>query len=149
MRKIVSVFAVIVSFAAASAFAVPTATYNPATGNIKLSNDTGANLSNIFLQSTAGTITGQPSAVAGSTLDNGDVPVALTYLVFPVGEFDLGNIITPGTDKSDLSLAYFRQFGVTPQETGAVVLAPAVPEPATVGLAGMALIGLGSRRRRA
>ncbi|MEM7807678.1 MAG: PEP-CTERM sorting domain-containing protein [Planctomycetota bacterium] len=57
--------------------------------------------------------------------------------------FELGAIITPGTELSDLSLTAIDTTGLG-SVPAAVVL---VPEPATAGLMGIASLGLLRRRR--
>lgn len=136
------------------AHAIPSLVYNPATGGIWLSNDTGAHLGAIAVISATNNVKTDPSlftAIPGATFDPGDLPLGFTYLNFPptnslFGTF-VGNVITPGTPTTDLSGVYYESLsnGSGPKPLGFIF-----PEPASGGIAlwaGVAMLAASRRRR--
>ena len=156
MRKILAlIVAATVVGAAGSALAVPTAFYNPGTGGIYMKNDTGAALGAFAVISAGSNVKtdgGLFAPVGGAQFDPGDLPGGFTYLTFPATntEFGLsiGNVITPGTPVSDLSSIYYVNLSTGVQSQGLVV---EIPEPATIAMGGLGLIGVvaAARRRKA
>lgn len=133
------------------ASAIPTAVYTPTTGNIKITNDLTSTLAAVLLKSGApglgefGTGTAIISAgnqVPGALTDPGDLPGNLVWLNFPVGVFDIGNIVSVGTPIGDLRLEYYDGAILTaPLVQGTVVTDPLLtqtltfnsPVPGTLG----------------
>lgn len=152
MRKILALMMVVsVAFAASSSLAAPTLTYNSTTGVVKFNNDTAAALPAALLKSATSALGAAAGVlpIAGAVLDTGDLPDILTYLNLPVGSFSAGVAVTPGTPIGDLTFEFYEVSLTTPVKFGQIVPDVVIPEPATVGLAGMGLIGLAFRRRRA
>jgi len=95
--------------APATVKALPTAFYNPATGNVKIWNHYSLPLRSISLLSPSGSL-GDPNsllAIPGAVFDRSEFPFAYTYRDFPVGLYDTGNTVVIGTPLSHLSLEYF------------------------------------------
>ena len=153
MRKIASllVAAVVVSICSVAS-ATPTAYYDPATGSLTIKTDPGVALGVVNFKSAAGTLSAPAANVLpGVNKDTGDLPNFLVLFNAPASEqggfgHELGNIVTPGTPISDLSLGYFVQFGSGAEQVGNVELR--VPEPATLAMAGLGLIGIVAAARR-
>jgi hypothetical protein len=150
MRKIVAtVFAVCAMGWAGVASAAPKATYNPATGNVVFSNDSGATLPAAYLLSASGNLADAANLldIPGAVADPGDFPLGYTYLNLPVGTHNTGNTVKPGTPLADLSFAYYVGALTNPVTQGTVELSAVIPEPATLAMAGLGLIGLVAVRR--
>jgi hypothetical protein len=83
----------------------------------------------------------------GSFVDLGDLPHFIALLNVPVGNFQLG----PGTINPNdrIALDWYPFFGA-PATSGAVIDFRVEPEPASIVIAGIGLVGLlaASRRRR-
>jgi hypothetical protein len=149
MRKFIACVAVITVVAfSAVAQAAPKAVYNPSTGNVMFVNDSGSALPAAYLQSASGALAASSSLleIPGAVKDDADFPMGYTYLNLPAGEFNTGNTVTPGTALADLSFGYYVGSLTTQPLVGVVEIA--VPEPATIAMAGMGLIGVVAARRR-
>jgi len=149
MRKILAlaVVASVMGFAGVAS-AAPKAVYDMATGNVKFVNDSGAALANATLISTAGTFKAAADLldIPTAVKDDSELPFAYTYLGLPNGESNTGNIVTPGTALADLHFEYRTTSLLTPIIQGTVELA--VPEPATLAMAGLGLVGVVAAARR-
>ncbi len=146
MKNIIAIAVTIAVVTSAQfANAVPTATYDPATGNISWS-DIGDPTVVLLLISEGGNLLNGNDF--GGGVDNGDVPNAITWFSLPPiavdGALPAGNIVNPGTDIGDLSVQFFESLtgGSAPGEVRAI------PEPGSIALASMGLIGLVALRRR-
>lgn len=135
------------------AYAVPTGYYNPATGAIFLTNDTGADLAHITIRSAGGHFRTDPALYAafpGATFDPTDLPVEFTYLSFPptgllFPESFVGSVVIPGTLGSDLSGFYRSSPFDSPQRVDFIW---AEPTSSALGLMGaIAFTGLSRRFR--
>ena len=156
MRKILALIAAVTVVAAANvASAVPTAYYNPANGSIFLSNDTGAALAVANLKSPSGKFTGEALAIPGTTNDFGDKPNFLVYFGLPTTTSEpsswakVGAAVQGGGPVGDIAFSYFTSFAPGQvEQTGLVV---EIPEPATIAMGGLGLVGIvaASRRRKA
>lgn len=155
MNKMTSVLAaMLLAFAAERTTAIPCALYNPANGNIKITNDLSYTLAAVLLKSGApglgqlglGTaIISGGNPVPGTIRDEGDLPGNLVWLNFPVGTFDIGNIIAPSTPISDLRLEYYDGPALTAPPRQGI---SCIPEPTSAALYAVALGGIALRRRR-
>jgi hypothetical protein len=122
----------------APCYAVPTAYYNPSTGNIFL--QTERSLLYATLESLSGRLNGVPNNLPGSEAFVEELPYFLTY--FAVGPtsmnhppdlsqlYDLGRIVLDGDPVGDIRL-YYADVGVGSHE-GLVVQ---IPEPTSIILA--------------
>lgn len=135
------------------ASAVPMGYYNPATGAIFLTNDSGGDLAHITIRSAGGNFRTDPALYAafpGALFDPTDLPVEFTYLSFPptgllFPESFVGNVVTPGTLGSDLSGYYRSSIFGPPQRLDFVW---AEPTSSALGLMGaIAFTGLSRRFR--
>ena len=113
-----------------------------------MSNDTGSTIFAFYVISASGnkfTTNGSAFAsIPGATFDGGDLPLGFTYINFPVGIYNVGNVVVPNTPLSDLR-AYYRQTFSSP-EVG--VLTRWFPEPSGLTLFGIGAIFAAVRRRR-
>ena len=151
MRKILAIAVVAVMGLTSVASAAPKAIYNPATGNVVFVNDTAAAFPAAYLLSASSALTTDGSKlmdIPGATKDNADLPMGYTYLNLPVGTFNTGNMVTPGTALADLTFQYYEVSLTTPVKTGTVELAVNIPEPTTLAMAGLGLIGVVAAARR-
>jgi hypothetical protein len=149
MRKIFALAIAVVLCSAGVSQAVPTVWYNAVTGNVEFQNDTANPLAVAYITSGSGKLSGTPLDIPGAETDPGDLPSALTYLNLPAGKFSAGNVVEPGTLITDIGFKYFATFGAGAQEqTGLVLPSVVIPEPATLAMAGMGLIGFIAVRRR-
>lgn len=140
------------ALAAGVANAVPYGYYNPATGGISLTNDSGASLGAISVISATNSVKTDPSlftAIPGATFDSGDLPLGFTYLNFPPSNnpfgWYVGNVIKPGTSVFDLSGVYYESLLGGPKPFYFIY-----PEPASGGIAlwaGVAMVAASRRRR--
>ena len=136
-----------------AANAAPMGYYNPTTGAIFLSNDTGGSLDHITIVSASGQLRPDPALYAafpGAVFDQGDLPGAFTYLYYPqVGLFSpasfIGNVIVPGTPQSDLS-GYYRRSFLDPPEL--VRFIESEPASSALGVAAAFIFSVCSRRFR-
>src|SRR5690606_7269583 len=124
--------------------AEPTLFYDPACGNIVVSNDLGYTALFFSLGSTSANLHAPaPGVLPGADVDEGDLPYYLTWLWVPAGLFDVGGIVTPGTPIEDLSFRYQRQFIGAPgdwSQLGPIKLQPhPCPEPTAAVLMGIAM----------
>jgi hypothetical protein len=123
--------AAIASFAS-PASAVPTAYHNPATGSLRIINDVpGPPLPMVWVSSKSGRLFDMADAYAsvpGAIFDIADVPTGITYLNFPVGDYEIGNVVAPGTSCSDLFIGYYVHSLLTPPNVGVIIC---VPEPSS------------------
>lgn len=150
MRKILALAVVALLGFAGVASAAPKAIYNPVTGNVMFVNDTAAALPAAYLQSASANLADPSSllSIDGAVADNADFPAGYTYLNLPVGSFNTGNTVKVGTPIADLSFGYYEGSLTTPPKVGVVELAAVVPEPATLAMAGLGMIGFVAMRRR-
>jgi len=156
MRKIFALIAAVTVVAAANvASAVPTAYYNPANGAIFLSNDTGLELAVANLKSPSGKFNGENLAIPGTTNDFGDKPNFLVYFGLdtttsePSSWWKVGNAVQGGGPIGDIAFSFFTSFVSGQVEQNGLVVQ--VPEPTTIAMGGLGLIGIvaAARRRKA
>ena len=156
MQKIFTLLAVAtVASISSLASAAPLARYYQETGKIELVNDTGAGLAQVSVLSPNGTAL-QPTganmlAVSGAVKDDSEFPFAFSYLGLPVGTSNTGLTGLPGLVKP--SAAYDLSFEYRLTTTGAltqgvVEYVPAIPEPATLAMGCIGLIGIAGVARR-
>lgn len=128
------------------------AIYNAANGNVRIRNDLAGRLTAVLLKSGSpglaefplgDNLPGTPLFLPGATLDAGDQPHAVVYLNYPVGNYNIGNVVTPGTPLSDLSLEFYFPDLRTPPQFGRVI-----PEPAAATLALASCVAIHFVRRR-
>jgi hypothetical protein len=147
MRKLLALVAFVAVLGIASVSqAAPYAIYDAVTGTIKFSNDTGGVLANASIISTAGSFKSAANlaSIPGTVKDDSELPFAFTYLNLPNGDSSAGAIVNLGTAMSDLKFEYRVASLLEPITVGEI----RIPEPATVGLIGMGLIGFVAARRR-
>jgi hypothetical protein len=131
--------------------AAPILHHNPSTGDLWLTN-TAEVPDSIFhavviIESAGHNLLAPPfNPIAGSTMDPGELPDILTFLNTPLGSFNLGNVVVPGTSSSDLSVFLVPQ--VLPSVIRVAGTVVAIPEPSTIALGGLALISVATLRRR-
>jgi hypothetical protein len=133
---------------APQASAIPTAYHNPATGNLRIRNDSSA-LAALWVQSASTRMVvtqNSYAAIPGAIFDFNDTPIGITYLDFPPGEYDIGNVVESGTPCADLSLGFY-YYGLTaPPGVGVIIC---VPEPSTVAMTAIVVgVAYVKRRRR-
>lgn len=124
--------------------ALPTAYYNPATGNVKFLNDFGYVIDSLSLISPTGRLNGGLLPITGTIRDESEFPFAYTYIDFPPGLYDTGNTVTPLTPIAELSFYYVQGEPSEEQLRGAIFK---VPEPLTHIMFGLALIAATPVRR--
>jgi hypothetical protein len=159
MRKFVALaVALAVVGTTAVAQAVPTLRYNTVNGNVFIENHAdgpyaGGNANAIFnILSASGKLSAPtlPNGPIGGTavVDTGDLPNFLALLNIPLGSHKLGaGTVAVGTPASDLTLDFYSAFGQA-KVVGAVVTF--IPEPATIAMAGLGMVGMiAAARRRA
>lgn len=153
MRSVAICCAVLLALQLGNADAAPRGYYNPTTGAIFLSNDTGADLVHITVFSAGGNLRTDPALYAtfpGAIFDSADLPGAFTYLSFPeVGLFSpdsyVGNVVVPGTPGSDLS-GYYRSSVFDPPQPLDFVWSE--PTSSAIGAVGaLAFVALSRRFR--
>ena len=131
------------------AAAAPCVIYNPATGNLQFVNDTNDPLAAFYITSQSGnnfsTDRSKYVPIQGAILDLGDLPLGFTYLNFPVGSFNAGNVVLPGTPITDLRAQYYTSISPPTGPFDAVC----IPEPAGAILAAVGLCACATLRRRA
>jgi hypothetical protein len=146
------VFAVIASVVAQSASAQGTAVYDPATGNIKLTGVAG--VGGIQVKGPNLDLDPAPDALGGF-VDTG-ISGEISWLFFTpkAGEVGLGNLFPTQLRQNVLDSSYFAGVVIagsgveTPvglQITGGL---PAIPEPASIAMASLGVIGFLAMRRR-
>lgn len=155
MRKILALAVAVTLVAATSAVAAPLVKYNTVNGNLIVENDgtlPGANagaIGIVNIKSAAGTLnapTFPGGAIPGATVDLGDLPNFIALLAVPQGTFKLGpGTVDAQTSVGDISVDFYAAFG-QPAIVGQVV--PIVPEPATLAMAGLAVVGIVAAARR-
>jgi hypothetical protein len=155
MRKILAIaVAVCVAAVATSSQAAPLLRYNTNNGNLNVVNDSGGTLAVVNIKSVGGTLnapTFPDGAIPGAVVDTGDLPNFIALLNVPNGVFKLGpGTVNAGTQGNDLAMDYFVTFTPGAQPVAAQVEL-FVPEPATIAMAGLGMIGMvaAARRRRA
>ncbi len=129
-----------------SANAQPVANYDAATGNISFDGFDG--VSSVRLFSAGGNLIPNIGETLGFGLTE-KTATLYSWLDFGAGitgdALSAGNIVTPGTTLSDLAFDY--KIGLAgPLTVGAII--PVVPEPTTLALAGLSMIGFVATRRR-
>lgn len=154
MNRVTITLTILLHALTTAAAAAPIAYYNPSSGNIRFSNDYGIPLVAIFLQSASAKVNNDPGQFAqipGATFDPGDLPLGFAYMNFPATgsantfptSIDIGNVIVPGTPRSDLTLGAINEFSIL--FSGTVT---EVPEPATLPMLGLALVGTAAASRQ-
>ncbi len=133
---------------AQSSFAQPVANYDAASGNISF--DGFAGVSSVRLFSAGGNLIPNVGEALGFSLTE-KTATLYSWLDFGAGitgeGLSAGNIVTPGTALSDLLFDY--KIGLSgPLTDGAIVATDVVPEPTTLALAGLSMIGFVATRRR-
>jgi hypothetical protein len=125
----------------APCYAVPTAYYNPSTGNVYLQNDLGFSLAIVNFESPSGRLNGVPNVFPGIGPVVDEAPYFLAY--FGVGStsanhppdlsdlYDLGRVVLDGGPVGDLRLKYLGALGLGFLD--GVVLQ--IPEPTSIILA--------------
>lgn len=151
MRKILALLSVFSMIAVANvASAAPVAWYNPGNGGIYFKNDSGAALANASILSLSGKLKTAADllAINGATKDDSELPFAFTYLGLPAGDSFAGSIVAPGTLGTEMTFEYRTGSLTGPLLQGELIT---VPEPATIAMGGLGLIGVvaAARRRKA
>lgn len=154
MTRFICVTVVLLFSAAAAAAAVPTAQYNPTTGNITF---VGVGFGgHLVIESASGAIIKDFAGGVGF-----DPTIQVTFQDYYVNyagfftpqlpgrnfpdPFNAGKVVTPGTSASDLLLNYRVGDNLNPYLRGNISV---IPEPSTIALTSVALLSLAALRRR-